>query len=241
MREGFALSVLQWLMQASRIGAIFIVGLFIVNLMWPLGNVHWIFIPEKFIALVISIGSWIALEVRTLYLINNKEIQSNQVKKNSEAKPGQEELSVSDQALLERFEALIDDGALYFLRHHDFGGTFRRRFLDPFFEFADTWKGGRFKFADPAIEARFSRVREVAREFANIAATKTHVVHGNNDMATVNLDPHGRQLNPDAERIELEAAKAVNEAAGSLVEAIDDFSSFAHGVRDNSRETGALD
>ena len=209
--------------------------------MWPLGNVQWVFVPEKFITLLIAIGGWVAFEVRTIYLLYNKESQSNKYSDSNDVTDNIKELSAHDKALLERFEALIDDGALYFLRHHDFSGTFERRFLDPFFEFADTWKGGRFQFADAAIESRFLRVRETAREFATVAATKTHSAHGNSDMATVKLDSQGRWLNPDAERIELEAAKAVNEAASSLVEAIDDFSSFAHGVRDHSDVSGAVD
>lgn len=215
-----------WLSQASRVGAVIMVCLGIVNLMWPTGAVVWVFSPEKAIFLVGALGAWFLLEARTLYLLYQRPTLAS-----IHTEPHQ--LSRHDEALLSRFEELIDDNALHFLRHHNFGGTFRRDALDPFFEFASLWKGARFQFADPAVEERFGKVREAAQSFAVTATAKTHCAYGNAEMATVKLDPHGRSYNPEADRIEREAAKAVNDGATALVEAIDEFTAFAHGARED--------
>lgn len=92
-------------------------------------------------------------------------------------------MDAHDQELATRIHAIMGEDDVRFLKEHDFGGTWLKRDLDPAYKLADLTRSVNAEFNDSKLQARFQRLAETVRRFAN--------------MMSLNASPFGLGPSPD--------------------------------------------
>jgi hypothetical protein len=121
-----------------------------------------------------------------------------------------------DVDLLKRFRALLDDDTMYFLRTHDFGGSFDAKYFKVFNEISAVWVGSRYQFDDPELSAIWEDLFPKNRELARLIAYNTTPAPGNVDWCQpywVHDDWHSPETT--------QKIKIMNNTATELAELVD--------------------
>jgi len=80
----------------------------------------------------------------------------------------------NDAALFAELQDLLPShGAIDFIKHHDFGGSFRLDNLDPIRLFGYEWDNAQHEFNDSALEAQRKQLLRAAKYFSEAIAYKT--------------------------------------------------------------------
>jgi len=80
----------------------------------------------------------------------------------------------NDAALFRDLHDLLpSQGAIAFIKQHDFGGSFRLEDLDPISNFCYEWDNPQHQFNDPELEAQRSNLLRAANYFSGSIATNT--------------------------------------------------------------------
>lgn len=122
-------------------------------------------------------------------------------------------------------EALPSNGIIKFLKEHDFLGSFRSEEIRPLNQFLYEWDNPEHEFLDSELESYRKALLKRAGEFSmNVAKYTSSNMAG---MQAVIVDGQRNDFE-QMQRFEVEA-KAVNEAADSLVGAHESFVRAARG------------
>jgi len=116
--------------------------------------------------------------------------------------------------LFARFRKLFDDNVTYFLRTHDFGGSFSGHFFKVLDAISADWVGPRYQFEDPEMAKIWSELFVKNRQLLKMMAQYTTRV--GNDWCQphwVHEDWHSEETN--------ERVKLMNDLATELVELVD--------------------
>jgi hypothetical protein len=98
----------------------------------------------------------------------------------------------NDAALFLRLqEFLPSHGAIDFIKHHDFGGSFILTDLDPVSRFVHEWNNPQHEFIDPVLEAQRANLLRAASYFANAIAFKTAPRHAAQSAVPGHIDSDG--------------------------------------------------
>ena len=139
------------------------------------------------------------------------------------SEPGQ--IHSHDRELFARYQALVSEGDLDFLRNHDFGVPFAFRWVDGIMEIGGQWHGPRFEFTDQEFEAAFRAVKQDAREFSSAVLEHVHPSRNNPTVATTKPDLVSAQYS-DWHRA---ANKKLNDLATRLANTLEGFERLLHG------------
>jgi hypothetical protein len=128
--------------------------------------------------------------------------------------PAQKE-PTHDQRLYEELKAILGfEPAIRLLRDHDFGGPFRRKAIQPLFDFYETWDSPEKEFMDKELQVGLAALYKAAGELSNHLTGKTSPI-GNGDFASVFTDSL-RAAGPRPDWVKQEA-RVLNEQAGQFV------------------------
>jgi hypothetical protein len=113
---------------------------------------------DPLVPFIIALGAYAKLEVS----------QSARVSK-------VDDVSIENDADLFRqlHELLPSHGAIEFVKHHDFGGSFLLRDLDPIGRFCYEWDNPQHEFNDQQLEAQRADLLRAAKYFSHAIALKT--------------------------------------------------------------------
>lgn len=129
-----------------------------------------------------------------------------------------------DIDLYRKFQDLITNNQLEFLRNHDFGASFRTSEFDRVGNFAETWHGPRFELNDKNIDELFSKVKLAADDFVGVLVVKTGPLNQVSGRSSVKRDFDNDFDLP--EHIQ-DGIRELNSKAEKLVEAVDEFERVA--------------
>jgi len=129
--------------------------------------------------------------------------------------PSAQKEPTHDQRLYEELKAILGfEPAIRLLRDHDFGGPFRRKAIQPLFDFYETWDSPEKEFMDKELQVGLAALYKAASELSNHLTGKTSPV-GNGDFASVFTD-NLRAAGPRPDWVKQEA-RVLNEQASQFV------------------------
>ena len=135
------------------------------------------------------------------------------------SEPQQVQVSAHDRELFAKYQTLISDGDLDFLRTQDFGAPFAFNSINGVCEIGGQWDGPRYEFSDRELEASFRTVKEDAKAFNSAVLTHVHPTRGNPNVATTKPD------DPRAHYSEWHVAanRKLNNLATTLTGSLEEF------------------
>jgi len=90
-----------------------------------------------------------------------------------------------DQELFEEFlKVLPNEPTLRFLKEHDFGNSFNRKYIEPLYDFIETWDSVEKEFINVKLEKKKKELHFQAKELGFEIAKRTVPV-GKGDFASV--------------------------------------------------------
>lgn len=126
------------------------------------------------------------------------------------------------------FRQLITEQVLDFLRNHNFGTPWRRSLLDPLATFAETWRGARYEFQDPDLNAALTAAKNSANDLEELITVGSWPDHHNAQIQTVKTDEDRQR---GTQQGTLNKIREMNNGASQLVRTIDDLERLARGKR----------
>lgn len=133
-----------------------------------------------------------------------------------------------DEELMRSFRQLITEQVLDFLRNHNFGTPWRRSLLDPLATFAETWRGARYEFQDPDLNAALTAAKNSANDLEELITVGSWPDHHNAQIQTVKTDEDRQR---GTQQGTLNKIREMNNGASQLVRTIDDLERLARGKR----------
>lgn len=120
-----------------------------------------------------------------------------------------------DQKLFQEFQELFPyEPTVKLLNEHDFGGPFRRVWIQPLFDFVETWNQPEKEFLDLELQNALLKFYEAAQNMSHHLVEKT-VPIGNNEFASVFSDTL-REAGPRPDWV-IKEAQTLNEQATIFV------------------------
>ena len=127
-----------------------------------------------------------------------------------------------DQGLFKEFlKVLPNDPTLRFLKEHDFGNSFNRKYVEPLYDFAETWNSVEKEFINMKLEKKKKELHFQAKELAFEIAKRTVPV-GKGDFVSV-FSENMRNSNGQRPPHVIEDAGVLNEKASSFVPLYENF------------------
>lgn len=126
-----------------------------------------------------------------------------------------------DQRLFSEFlQALPIDPCIHFLKHHDFGGSFRKEWINSLYSFTSTWGEVDKEFIDKRIEKNKKTLYSAARKLALEISGRTVPV-GNGEFCSVYSDSQ-RTDGPRPPSV-LEDAEVLNKISREFIPIYESF------------------
>ncbi|MCA0248947.1 MAG: hypothetical protein LCH93_20230 [Proteobacteria bacterium] len=129
-----------------------------------------------------------------------------------------------DVELFKRFQEILTESDLAFLRTHNFGSPFLRARTNGVFDLAEAWSGARYEFGEPELEELFSKVKMRAKDLAEALAVYTYVHSQNSNLSTALPDRFDDMNVPQHLR---GAIRLLNEQATAFTKSVDEFERLA--------------
>ena len=122
-----------------------------------------------------------------------------------------------DQSLFQKFlVTLPTEPTVRLLKEQDFGDSFRKKNIDPLFEFSATWGNVENEFIDPKLEKEKKSLLALANQLVNEIAARTVPVGSTQGNISVFSDQLRATGNPRPPNV-LEDARVLNAKASEFV------------------------
>lgn len=96
-----------------------------------------------------------------------------------------------DQELFTKIRALLpSDGVIWFVRNHDYGGSFERKVHQPLFRFLELCELPECEFLDTDMEGLRAKLYETTMQFTQSLGLKTFPLEGNPGWNRIPRDPY---------------------------------------------------
>jgi hypothetical protein len=113
---------------------------------------------DPLVPFIIALGAYIRLEMRPSARVSRVDNASVE----------------NDAELFRQLQELLPShGAIEFVKHHDFGGSFRLEELDPIGRFSYEWDNPQHEFNDLELEAQRANLLRAAKYFSHAIAINT--------------------------------------------------------------------
>ncbi len=127
----------------------------------------------------------------------------------------------TDKKTLESITSMFDEvEAIYFLREHDFGGSFDRKKIDPLNKMLFYSEEVANRMVIPELEGYRKEMIKKAKELQNLIGAKTFPTKHEGTFNSVLSDEYVNKPRP---KWVIEAAKEINDAATEFVASYDTF------------------
>ena len=117
-----------------------------------------------------------------------------------------------------QLRGLVNDNILELLRNHNFGTPWRRSRLDSIAEIAEGWRGARFEFQDPDLNAALAKVKASANRLEELIAEGSGPTRNNAEMQTTKTEEDYRI---GTQQSTVTKIREMNASATALVTEID--------------------
>jgi hypothetical protein len=128
-----------------------------------------------------------------------------------------------DVALFKQFRELFDDDMMYFLKMHDFGGSFDRKYFKSFDALNCVWIGSKYEFDDPKMTEILREILPKSRRLTSLMAQYTT---SSGDFEWCRPYWHNEDFHSPKT---IERVKDMNDKATEIAELIDKLEAEARG------------